>query len=180
MINLIPNEEKKKRVRDFYFRLVVVFFFVLGFAMLVAVVALLPSYFLSTIREYVATDKLKDLQAQPEPVTNPNTPGIIKDVENKIALIEKSEKAKYLLSEKIVNEIVLHKMSDIKINNISFKSDVTTGKSVSIRGIAPSRERLLLFRRTLEDNVAFKKVDLPISNFIKGSNISFSLTLTPS
>jgi hypothetical protein len=54
------------------------------------------------------------------------------------------------------------------------------GEKISISGRASSREVLLSFRRTLEDNPAFSKVDLPISNFIKGSNIRFYITLTHS
>jgi len=50
---------------------------------------------------------------------------------------------------------------------------------VSIEGIAPSREILLAFRRLLENDPLFKSVDLPISNFIKGSNIRFNLNLIP-
>ena len=68
----------------------------------------------------------------------------------------------------------------IKISQISFKDTGLDVKEVNISGTAPSRERLSLFRRALEGDPLFKKVDLPISNFIKGSNIRFSLSLTPS
>jgi hypothetical protein len=178
MINLIPNEEKKRMVKDFYFRLGVMFLFMLSTSLLVASVAILPSYFLSSLRRSVDSDKLATLKAEPEPEINPKIASIIKDLDTKLSVVEKAEKNQYLLSEKIVNEVVLKKMPDIRINEISY---IVTGanKSVSIRGIAPSRERLLLFRRTLEEDPAFKKVDLPISNFIKGSDIVFSLNLVP-
>lgn len=178
MINLIPNEEKKKRVRDFYFRLVVVFFFTLGSAMLFAVVTLLPAYFIALVHKNVAEGKLAVQAKEPEPVTNPDNPLIIKDLDSKLALIEKAQKSQYLPSEKVINELIFDRMRDIKITEISYKSEAT-GKSITVRGLAPSRERLLLFRRSLEDNIAFKKVDLPISNFVKGANISFTLTLVP-
>jgi hypothetical protein len=71
-------------------------------------------------------------------------------------------------------------MPDIKITQILYDNTVAKGdKKVNIQGTAPSRERLLIFRQALEGNPAFKKVDLPISNFVKGSNIQFSLSLTP-
>ena len=180
MINLIPNEEKKKKVKDFYFRLLVVFFLVLGISILIASIAILPSYFLSSLRRNVASEKLTIQKVKPELEIDPKISGIIKDLDGKLALIEKAGKNKYFISEKVINEIILNKMPDIKINEISYRNSPTLGKGVSIRGIAPSRERLLLFRRKLEDNVAFKKVDLPISNFTKGSNISFYLNLIPS
>jgi Tfp pilus assembly protein PilN len=94
--------------------------------------------------------------------------------------VEKNEAAKYLLSRSVINEIILNKMPDMKITQISYDSATKTGKTITLRGIAPSRERLLQFRKALEDDSAFKKVDLPISNFVKGSNISFSIGLLPS
>ena len=72
------------------------------------------------------------------------------------------------------------KMPDIKITQIQYRNESIKGKTISISGVASSRDRLLLFKRELENNIAFKKVDLPISNFVKGSNIKFSLGLTPS
>ena len=71
-------------------------------------------------------------------------------------------------------------MSDIQITRIAFENSPVSGKQVDLSGLAPSRERLLLFRQALENDTAFQKVDLPISNFVKGSNIQFSLSLTPS
>ncbi len=70
-------------------------------------------------------------------------------------------------------------MSDIKITKISYQADKAKGGTVSIAGTAPSRDRLLLFKKALDDDNNFTKVDLPISNFVKGSDIQFNLTLVP-
>ena len=117
---------------------------------------------------------------EPVPLIDQNSLAIMEDLDNKLGLIDNAEKNKYLISQKIINEIVLQKMPDIKINQISYDNSTAAGKKISIHGIASNRERLLLFRRALEDDIAFKKVDLPISNFVKGSNIEFSLNLIPS
>ena len=144
MINLIPNHEKKKKVKDFYFRLVVVSFVVLGLCALVASVSILPSYFLSSIKKNLASSKLETQKNQAIPPAGQSTLTMVADLGNKLNLVETAEKNKYLISQKIINE------------------------------------RLLLFRKALEDNTAFKKVDLPISNFVKGSNIQFDINLIPS
>ncbi len=180
MINLIPNHEKKKKVKDFYFRLVVVSFVVLGLCALVASVSILPSYFLSSIKKNLASSKLETQKNQAIPPAGQSTLTMVADLGNKLNLVETAEKNKYLISQKIINEIVLEKMSDIKIIEFSYTDSTASGKKVTIHGQAPSRERLLLFRKALEDNTAFKKVDLPISNFVKGSNIQFDINLIPS
>jgi hypothetical protein len=180
MINLIPNQEKKRKVKDFYFRLGVVFLAILGFCIFIATLAILPSYFLSSVKKNLANERLEAQKNEPVPVVDQDSLKIMEELNWKLNLIESSEKNKYLVSEKIINEIILQKMSDIKINRINYEDNLASGKEINIHGIAPSRERLLLFRRALEDDVAFKKVDLPISNFIKGSNIEFYLSLIPS
>ena len=58
-------------------------------------------------------------------------------------------------------------MPSIKITEISYQNNSQTGEIIKISGKAPSREVLLSFRRALEDDAAFSKVDLPISNFCK-------------
>jgi hypothetical protein len=180
MINLIPNEEKKKKVKDFYFRLAVVFFMVLGFSMMIATVAIMPSYFLSLVKKNLVNTLLEGLESNPISSRDQETLNTINDLKNKLKIIEGTQKSEYSISKRVINEILVNKMPDIEINEISYESISPGGKLVSIKGVAPSRERLLLFRRALEDDVAFKKVNLPISNFIKGSNISFSLSLISS
>ena len=86
---------------------------------------------------------------------------------------------RYLISEKVIKEVVSRKIPGIEITHIFYENSPINGKKISISGLASSRERLLLFRQSFENYTIFKKVDLPISNFVKGSNIQFNLNLTP-
>jgi hypothetical protein len=177
MINLIPNEEKKKKVKDFYFRLAVTFFTVMGASILLAIVGILPSYFLSQVKKNFASTKLSNQST--EPASSPEAIlSLQKDLDKKLKIVEKSEANNYVVSEKVIGQILIHKMSDIKISSISYQND-SKGKLISINGTAPSRERLLVFRKSIEDDKAFSKVDLPISNFVRGSNITFAMTIVP-
>ncbi len=180
MINLIPNEEKKKKVKDFYFRFTVVFFTTIGFSMIVASTLLLPSYFISSVKKNIINTKLELQKQEPVPTLDSETLKALSDLNEKLNLAEKNNKEKYIVSTHVVNEVILKKMFDIKITRIAYSNAVNIGKIITVNGVAVSRERLLLFRKALEDDPAFSKVNLPISNFIKGSNIQFSLTLTPS
>jgi hypothetical protein len=179
MINLIPNEEKKKKVKDFYFRLTVVFLTLLGVMMTMASVAILPAYFLSSVKKNLYNTKLETEKKEVSIQEDEATLSAISDLKNKLSLIESSKTKKYLISEEVINQILLKKTSDIKISGISYDFDASKGKTIKISGTASSRERLLLFKRTLEDGGTYKKVDLPISSFVKGTNINFSIVLTP-
>jgi Tfp pilus assembly protein PilN len=180
MINLIPNQEKKKKVKDFYFRLTVVSLMVLGLTILVGSVSILPSYFFSVVKKNVDEVKLQTQAGQSITQIDQNTTAIINDLIYKLGIVENAEQTKYLISQKVINEVIAQKMSDIQITEISYDNTTPSGKKIIISGVAPSRDRLLQFSNALSNDAAFQKVDLPISNFVKGSNINFSLNLTPS
>ena len=180
MINLIPKEEKKKIIKGFYYKLLILFLVLGGVSFLISLVAILPSYFLSSVRNNIVNAKLEMQKSEPVPLPDQQTLLAIKDLNNKLTLIENAQNNKFVISEKVINAIILKKIPKIKITDISYENDSLKGKKISIQGNAPSREILLLFRQALEDSVAFKQVDLPISNFVKGSNIQFYLSLIPS
>jgi hypothetical protein len=179
MINLIPNEEKKVMIKDFYFRLATVIFCAMGFVVLIATISMLPSYFISSGEGYLTKESLTQEQVEELDKMNKQTMVTVNDLDTKLSLIEKAVKSKFLISERIINAVLLNRVSGIKISQISFVNDKTNGKVVNVRGTAPSRERLDIFKRALEDDSLFKKVDLPISNFVKGSNIQFFLNIIP-
>ncbi len=171
-------------VKGFYYRLAVLFLATASVSLLIASAAMLPSYFLSSTKGRIADTKLNLQKNKPVPVPEERTLSIIKDLNTKLALVEKAESSTFIVSEKVIKAILLRKMSDIKITDISYEDNsggaASLGRKINIEGTAPSREILLFFRQALEDDVNFKSVDLPISNFIKGSNIQFSLNLISS
>jgi hypothetical protein len=177
MINLIPTEEQKGITKGFYLRLIVVFFGLLAFCAFVASVALVPAYLLALNKERIANSKLEIQKSETIPQLDKDTVKLIKEIDGKMKTVEDSIKDKFLVSERVINQVIASKMSDIKITRISFEDIPVDGKKVGVYGTAPSRERLLLFRRSLEENPEFSKVDLPVSNFIKGANIEFYLSL---
>jgi len=180
MINLIPKEEKKEMVRDFYIRFATIFCLVFGISILIAGVLILPAYFFSVVKKNLADTTLKDQSQEPAPVLDQQTTNLLLNLDTKLTLVENGQSGKFIVSERVINEILFKKMSDIKITRIFYENDPSKGKKIGIKGTAPSRERLLLFRQALEEDSVFKDVDLPISNFIRGSNIQFYLTLNPS
>ncbi|MBU0999320.1 hypothetical protein KKG24_03395 [Patescibacteria group bacterium] len=180
MINLIPKEEKKKMIKAFYYRLGILFVVMLNLCLLVAFFSILPSYFISSVKNSLINTRLENQKLKLLPPLGEESLALIKDIDNKLSLVEKFEKNKFLVSSEVINAILLQKIPDIKITQILYKNDEINGRKISITGIAPSREVLLLFRQLLEDSPAFTSVDLPISNFVKGSDINFHLSLIPS
>lgn len=179
MINLIPKEEKNRKIKIFYCRLSVVILFMVGVSVFIGFISLLPAYFVSLAKHNAVNQKLELQKKEMIPTLSEETNLVVERINFKLDLIENAQKNQFLVSEKIISAIIANKMPEIKIINISYENDKITGKKVNIRGNAPSREALLSFRLALESDELFKKVDLPISNFVKGSDIQFSLSLIP-
>lgn len=165
-------------IKGFYYRLVVVFLFMLGGSIFIGCILLVPSYIVSSSKYNSAQTKLETQKNEPIPTFDQNTLVVIKDLKNKLSLVESSENNQFNVSEKVIDSLLLKKPASIKIYAISYDKQPLTTK-VSINGIAPSREVLLSFQKALENDSNFKNVDLPVSNFIKGSDIEFSLSLMP-
>lgn len=179
MINLIPKTEKKKKITDFYLRVLSVFLIMVGFSFLFASLALVPAF----ISNYYGNKTLKNnikLQTE-EPITEneKDTLDLIDELDKKITILENSQAERYSFSNRIINEILLKKGSNIKITEIVYQKDELGDQNIDVGGVASNREALLSFRRLLENNPSFKNVELPISNFVRGSNIRFSLRLVP-
>ncbi len=180
MINLIPNQEKKKMARDFYMRIVIMFFTVFALALIIGSSALIPSYWLSNIKQKLIAERLSHQSYMPVPPGSQDVLDIAKSLERKFRIIDNAEAKKFIISEQVINKIVSKQIPGIKITDITVTVDPIEGRKISIRGGAISRDKLLNFSQSLSDDKSFKKVDLPISNFIKGSDIQFYLTLIPS
>ena len=150
----------------------------LSLALFFIVIALMPAYFFSTQREKFISDKLVGLSLEPVPELSSDLSANIKELELRIEMINKNKLNEYFITQNIIDIISSKKTAAIKINRISYQKK-GANKEIVIAGIASSREDLLDFRRSFEQDANFKKVDLPISNFIKGSNIMFHLVLIP-
>lgn len=176
MINLIPKAEKKKIIKELLYKLVVLFLVVGTFSFFISSVVILPSYFLSSTKLNIVDAKLEAQKKETAPSLDNEVLDTIKTLDSELSLVEKFNKNRFSVSEKVINAIILKKTPGVHITNISYKNEPNS-KTVTVQGDAPSREALFAFRQALESNTTFKKVDLPISNFVKGSNIKFFLNL---
>lgn len=177
MINLIPNQEKKKIAKGFYIKLVAVFFIVMAGSLFIASAAILPPYFLSSSSKNLVVDRLSLQKNIPDNTDDKNTLGAVEAVDQKLSIIENVKLRKFLVSESVINPILSLKSADIRIDQLSFQSDLKDKKEVLVGGTASSRESLFAFHEALKRSGAYEEVDLPISNFVKDTNITFSLKL---
>jgi len=74
----------------------------------------------------------------------------------------------------ITDKIFQYLPSGSYLTDISFRRDAT-GLKLALNGFIPTREKLLEFKKSLEQEEAFKKITFPASNWVSATNISFYL-----
>ncbi len=176
MINLLPEQIKKKNIKDYRVFFVAYCFFLLSFVMVFLSVTLLPSYFISHINEKVEVQNLEMIEKRPESIEMGNLVDLISATNKKLSVF--SEKENISISRSVVSYIEPLEAEGIFISNYFLfkeKPDDTDYK-VEIRGIALSRENLENFSLELRSVESFESIEVPISQYAKGENLEFSIS----
>lgn len=176
MINLLPPEDKSRLKHAYMVRLVSVATAFLGVLFMVALLLLLPSYFLSGVKEQLAEQKLANLQAETKTFGGESLNESIKAINDELALIRIEPPRTFINTT--LDPILDHKNSGVSLRSIFISLETDSGKyKVHLEGVAPTRQALLDFVDTLKTVPKFTNVSLPISDFVKGKDINFSIEL---
>jgi type IV pilus assembly protein PilM len=183
VINVLPSIEKKNLHRQYWLRFFTVFLNLVAIASATAAFLLFPSYFLSRSKESLVESKLETFNAQNPNLTTSNIDKIINDVNLKLDMLDKA-KPSYQVSDKVINNILLSRTAGITFSQIIFNKRTIKGSigssvsEVDVNGTATTRDALGNFKTVLDNNLNFKSVDLPISNFLEKTDLPFSITIT--
>ncbi len=176
MLNLLSQEQKAILKKDYSLRRTIVWLEAIIVAMLISLVLLTPSYFLTKIRAEQAKVDLENnkriLDAKLPPAE------MVAEIQ---AAVRVTQDLRPLVERRSVYDLVKIFEShppQIKILKISFLEQTDGISRFIVDGRANDRESLTAFGRALEGRVEFATVDLPVSNFVKESNINFSMTIT--
>ena len=179
MINLIPIKEKKKIRAEYRFRLGVVVALASVSLFLISLVLLFPAYLLTLSKYQFASENLAKIEiehgevAQEEEIADQTSM-----VNKKINFFLQEGKESWMFSE-VVIKIIEIKGPTIKIKNMSYESSLGKERFV-ISGRADDRDILASFVEKLKRDPSFTSVTIPISSYIKSTDIDFSIILEKS
>lgn len=186
MINLLPSEakkeillERKKRVVLANWILVLLFF-----------VLLLSAMFLIKFYLQIQTAYLKTQLVGNKQILERN---INEEILNKINSLSFSfEELNAFYRQRIYISKVLEKISQLLpsttyLTNFSVSPNLAlesendelkqlVGFNVYVAGFSPTREEVLQFKADIEGEEGFKEVFFPLTNWVKSTNIDFSLS----
>jgi hypothetical protein len=171
MINLIPPQAKKGIVREYWTRVVSVWFYTWSAALLGGVLIMVPAYVLINSQVSVYEESAK-LASEKVATFEDVSKGLAASSLQAGKLVTSFRQS--LISERISALRSLEKpgvtLSDFTIGRVD-----ETYAPIQVTGTAQNRQALAAFRDRLLAQPDVASVDLPISNLAKDRDIQFSL-----
>jgi len=177
MINILPIQEKKKILTEYRLRLGVVAVFAIMTLVLSSFVLLIPSYLLAVSKYKGLSENFLTMEAKQGRVGQGDEIGAqISNINKKINLFLKGGARVESAPPQSILNILNMKGDRIKIHGFTY--DATTGKGrMVVVGVSDDRDSLAQFIEVLKKEPTFTKVELPISSYVKSTNIDFSVVI---
>jgi len=171
MLNLLPEEEKKRLKREYTVRYLIVIFLAIIFTGIIYFVLAFPSYVISKLKQQELTAIIAELDRVDISKGVPVTELSLIDINKKIGDLRGTGKEVSIAN--IISEILNTVTSSIKINSFNYDKNF-----LMLNGMAKDRDGLTSFVKKLEENTLFTKVNLPVSNLAQEKNINFSIQIS--
>jgi hypothetical protein len=172
--SFLPQYEQKILKHGYRVHLIVAILFLLSGVGIMGIIFLFPAYV------YVSMDRENQNTLLISSKKRIDTAGIVdyeKDFKLDLVLLNTvSDVVKRIQSSDLIEKVVSVR-SSVKITSIAIVSVSTTTAKIIVQGVSPTRESLLLFKGYLEKLAPDNKVELPLSEFTKNKDITFSLNL---
>jgi len=171
----LPDQEQTILKRRYLMRIVIVAFFLLAVGGLVGVVSLFPTY-ISLYTEEQSQIKMATLLKKDQDNSGvASLQNELKSDSDKIQIL--SAVSTGVTPSDLIERIIVAR-GQVHITSIVLNDIGTTTATITLGGVAPTRESLVAFKTRLQGLSVGNKVDLPITIFDKSKDINFSLKVT--
>jgi hypothetical protein len=178
MLNLLPEEHKKKIIGEYTKRVWTVVLVGIIIVSIISGVFLLPVYLMTYGRYSEAAKEKANLEVLIAESQKNSKQEVIKDIYGVIATLDTFKP--FALPGALVQALVLDRVSGISINHIIYTPSAGQPPVIDVVGKASTRNSLMAFSEKLKADGAFSSVYIPISDFTQEKNITFSLKLIAS
>lgn len=153
---------------EYYTRLTIVGTLLLSCSLGIGVIALLPSY-IDVLMEL--DTQMKEIEARQENVEN--NKALNMEVSETAALIEllHREQTREKTAD-FIDEVLYARPEGVTVVGYTYDR---TKRSISINGIATSRDLVVSYAKKLEEKARFSSVPVPIADLAKNKNLTFRL-----
>ena len=178
MSNLLPPEQKSIITRLHKKRFVTVVLLFVFSTLFVGALCLIPSLYLARLHEADLADTYTTLAGHETSTIKMSLSHSISDINSRLAVFPTTEPVSPILGD-FINPVLGAKTAQIHMTNFSYTLALDGERAAfTISGVADDRASLLVFIDKLKSIKGFFDVDVPISSFIKDTNMPFTATGT--
>jgi hypothetical protein len=174
MINMLPIEERKRLRTAYRFRVAALASFIMAVCALIAVALLAPAYFITDIKRQTVIDRLKSMDTSELDTKVGSLNSIISDINSRLTIFKDPEETIVLSSDALL-PVLQYTNDNLFVNSFSAERTPEGAFTISVSGVAKNRTALLSFERALRSVPSFSGVNVPISNFVRGEDILFTI-----
>lgn len=178
MSNLLPVKEIKKIERLYQKRFVVISLVSITVLFVIASICLFSLYYYSKSEENSLLEKKSAYEKMEVGKLKRDLVLTINDMNSRLNSFKISSYKSPIVAS-FIDPILKAQMNSIKLTNFIYNlnPDAKTAE-VKIFGVSSSRESILTFADNLRNTPGITDVNVPITNFIKESNMPFSIIVT--
>ena len=175
-MNLLSDEQKILLKKGLRLRFFVVASFMLLSAIIISIVALVPSYVLARVRlaEIISSTELTpDFQSRDKEGTS-----LPKEITSKLSAMNSfieehgTTEVIYAIAQAVPAKVTIH---GIYVTSTAVSSD--QNREIKIFGIASDRKSLIDYTEELKGLSFVANVDVPVSSFAKERELNFNITV---
>lgn len=175
MLNLLPEEQKKKVTQEYSKRIWIVLCFGVIAVVAVSATFLIPVYVMAygTYADFL--NQKKELDSRIAASERDTSAESVRDISGAIRILKQYNVA--TPPTKLIESVVKNRAPGVRIVHISYTPSQNDPVAIDISGRATTRTALVNFSDKLKANPDFSSVSIPISNFAKEKNIDFTAKL---
>ena len=174
-MNLLPLERKDKIQKEKRRRFALVAGVLFPVLFLIALILLLPSFFLVAFEEKNFERQFASLKENAVLKEAEKIESAISELNKKIEFYKTNQKESKNLSP-FFYEILKAKPSPIALSSFLFEKGADKKDKIALQGKASDRTAFISFVEALRKNPDFEEVVSPVSNLLKEKDLEFSLS----
>jgi len=176
IMNVLPDEYKSVLKSEYWKRFSIILITLFTSIAFLFTLLLLPSYFFTLSKEKIANMELDKFNTENKNLTSQDLNITVKDINSKLELLS-SVKPKYSMYSDILGIILSKKIEGITLSQILFNEREDGSLIIEVHGNAKDRASLHNFKDMVDINPNVLSTELPISNFLEKTNLSFTMSI---
>ncbi len=173
MFTFLFDDYRARIMGKYKSRFAIIYAFMLGVLFIFGSVLTIPTYILLESR--LSAAKLEDsVIVKTSSETGAPIDSEITAIKRRISVIE-IDSAEVPIGT-ILERILSKKGNDIRIEGIALRRNSERG-SISITGVAPSRDSLVALSKRLQGEPSFINVDLPVGSLTRSKDVPFTINI---